>query len=256
MRKRNKCQLETCEGLVYGSSRRWCGVHLPERCSIDGCDKPLLAMSLCSTHYGRKRRTGDTGPAEPLRHKNAGKPCSVDGCSRDAKTMGYCRMHYERVLTHGDPGGWELLAMPPGSRTCSIDGCDRHTDSLGLCGMHWQRLNSHGDPGPVEPLRSAPGKGPWRYNRDGYVIRTINGKSVMQHRIVMSEMLGRPLAKHENVHHINGIRDDNRPENLELWVRPQPCGQRPSDLVEWVVAEYPELVEAALADRQQLRLIV
>lgn len=56
---------------------------------------------------------------------------------------------------------------------------------------------------------------------------------VMEHVVVMSEILGRPLLKGEKVHHKNGIRDDNRPENLELWFKGHPYGQRVSDLITW-----------------------
>lgn len=65
----------------------------------------------------------------------------------------------------------------------------------------------------------------------------------------MEAMLGRALEPFENVHHKNGVRHDNRPDNLELWVRPQPAGQRPEDLVAWVVEHYSDLVRAAMEER-------
>ncbi len=80
----------------------------------------------------------------------------------------------------------------------------------------------------------------------GYV--TIGGK--LEHRVVMERMLGRPLVKGENVHHINGQRDDNRPENLELWIKPQPTGIRARDLVKEVVDLYPEFLGEYLSDQR------
>jgi len=84
-----------------------------------------------------------------------------------------------------------------------------------------------------------PNKGNQHWEKDGtitplgYKKITRNGNSILEHRYVMEQHLGRKLSLNENVHHINGNRLDNRIENLELWIKSQPCGQRAEDLVKW-----------------------
>ena len=53
-----------------------------------------------------------------------------------------------------------------------------------------------------------------------------------QDRLVMEQHLGRSLRDKETVHHKNGIRDDNRLENLELWTSSPPPYQRVTDKLE------------------------
>lgn len=65
--------------------------------------------------------------------------------------------------------------------------------------------------------------------------RSGSNRQVGKHQLVMEDHIGRILYPGETVHHLNGIRDDNRLENLELWASNHPPGQRVDDLIEHAV---------------------
>lgn len=171
--------------------------------------------------------------------------CSVEGCSRTTRCRGWCGSHYQRWRIHGDPLAASIRSIPPTGRKCSIDGCDGDHWARGWCFQHYTRWHDRGD--PEAPLRRARNGAGWRgLNNNGYIVLKLRGTVVLEHRKVMEEMLGRPMLPEETVHHRNGIKTDNRPENLELWVGTR-SGQRVEDLVAFVVERYPDLVAAAQA---------
>lgn len=109
----------------------------------------------------------------------------------------------------------------------------------GWCESHYERWYRTGDVQADKPLRV---QGAGCIRDDGYVeyyrpehpSATRHGK-VLGHRMVMSDHLGRALLPSEHVHHMNGDRGDNRLENLELWVKAHPFGQRVEDVTAWAV---------------------
>lgn len=141
---------------------------------------------------------------------------------------------------HGKSRGVWLRVYP---RTCDVCGEEfvppyrAAKQKAGACSRKCGVGKAYRDnPGMAAKERSGRWKG-GRLMARGYVwihapdhpSRVATGSKrryVLEHRLVMEQMLGRYLLPHENVHHKNGIRDDNRPENLELWVKHQPSGQR------------------------------
>lgn len=164
--------------------------------------------------------------------------CSVEGCERPAYARGWCQAHYGRWRQHGDV----RADVPVGQwgsghkALCSVSDCQRSTHALGWCKAHYKRWKKTGDVQADVPLNSRSRRaGEGTIDIHGYRVIKIGGRKRPEHRMVMEQYLGRPLATHETVHHKNGRRSQNDIGNLELWVVPQPYGQRPVDLAEWVV---------------------
>lgn len=189
-------------------------------CVKVGCRRLFHARGLCKVHYNELR-----AKANPLR-------CEQPNCGKPMQARKMCAMHYRRFRLYGDPSHVEQNRWHDGR--CSVDGCAAPYSARGWCVFHYTRWHDTGD--PLTPPRP-----PYRFvAKDGYVhIRrpghpnANTGGDILEHRWLVAEALGRPLRPGETVHHRNGRRSDNRLENLELWVKHQPYGQRVCDLLAW-----------------------
>lgn len=140
---------------------------------------------------------------------------------------------------------------------CVQPDCCEPVTGHGLCEMHRQRMKAGRDlslPKFAKNRPADPYVGNWFDNGHGYIVRNEFGaftsgrrevRVVFQHRWLMEQKLGRSLLPTESVHHINGVRYDNRLDNLELWSKSQPAGQRVADKVEWAT----ELLKLYAPDR-------
>jgi len=152
------------------------------------------------------------------------KTCSKPDCSGKTVGRGLCRKHYVYWYRRREDGP-----------RCSHPGCGKPAYSAGWCATHRNRIKRHGD----ASVNLRPPRGDRFVDSRGYVqLRmpehpaSVRGL-IAEHRVVIEAALGRFLAQDESVHHANGARHDNRPENLELWASSHPAGQRVEDLVQW-----------------------
>lgn len=143
-------------------------------CKEIGCSKPVWRSGMCTTHYGRYRKTLIT---------DSTRRCTYEGCQAKHYGKGYCRRHYKWVF---ESKSFERLAerkcrycekdLPPDSPistefcspacrmkwnrrhgcyteeaikqnrgTCSYAGCDKAVHARELCRKHYMYVWRHGD---------------------------------------------------------------------------------------------------------------
>ena len=202
-------------------------------CEIDGCTNKYSGDGLCRFHYTRKRRDFPMGwPFGTQRGTPPDGLCKVEDCEDKHHCQGLCAFHYSRQKD-GVRFDRPRREKPPTDGLCKVEGCEGKFNQHGFCAAHNQRQKNGRSLDTLIGASNYP-VGHTRKTTEGYVAeKTPDGCWVLQHRYVMEQSIKRGLYAHEEVHHKNGQKADNRIENLELWTTSQPRGQRVQDKLEW-----------------------
>jgi HNH endonuclease len=209
---------------------------------------PDRACAVCETHFRPRYRP---------------QMCCSQACghifkrTRVPQPCAYCSTPFmkaettQRFCSHACASQFKTAKRVAVCERCGIDFIRPHGKQRRYCSVSCAAKSR-----PIGDGRGlALELGTLRSHPSGYVKEKTADGWVMQHRLVMSRTLCRPLEKHERVHHRNGVRSDNAPDNLELWTtkHKDPPGARVVDVVIGALLKQPAVkalgAEAAAAIR-------
>jgi len=175
---------------------------------------PLPALgSLCGQFVQRGIMTESRPCIQPAGHKGALHTPDLTGLQF------YSLQVLGRGLQHITPNGTRRYTW-----NC-IDAQGRHHFNI-----YAQSLID----GRTTGVRAPKGTG-HTTRRDGYRIIRKNGKQVLEHRVIMAKLLGRPLRHDEQVHHGPKGRACNDSDNLSIrLVGKHPAGHEERELADWL----------------------
>lgn len=133
--------------------------------------------------------------------------CKFEDCLSQSKTRGYCTKHYKKLIRQGK---LEFVQKNVYDPICIVDDCNSLQEKKGYCQKHYRRIQRHGT---LDLTRQPKGS---LVSCGEYLTINIDGVKKLHHVFIAEKALGKSLPDKAEVHHINEIKNDNRPENLVI----------------------------------------